>query len=107
MRALLTSLLIAAQQRAAAFESTTMVETPAPPPNVLLLFADDLGINQANIPGQPLSYTGVSGAIKTPNLAKMASEGTTFMQWYSAFHVCTPSRASLMSNGTCAGTVRG
>lgn len=97
MRALLTSLLIAAQQRAAAFESTTMVETPAPPPNVLLLFADDLGINQANIPGQPLSYTGVSGAIKTPNLAKMASEGTTFMQWYSAFHVCTPSRASLMT----------
>ena len=42
-------------------------------------------------------YTGVSGAIKTPHVAKFASEGTTFMHWYSGFHVCTPSRASLMT----------
>jgi hypothetical protein len=64
-------------------------------PNVLVLFADDLGFNQLSLPGQPLGYTGVNGAIKTPHLAQFASEGTTFVQWYSGFHVCTPSRAAL------------
>ena len=66
-------------------------------PNVLVLFADDLGFNQLNLATQPFGYTGVDGAIKTPHLAKFATEGTTFMQWYSGFHVCTPSRASLMT----------
>jgi arylsulfatase A len=73
----------------------------APPlatvPNVLLLFADDLGFNQLALPRQPYGYTGVDGAIRTPHLAKFAAEGTTFMHWYSGFHVCTPSRASLMT----------
>jgi len=67
------------------------------PPNVLVLFADDMGINQLHISGKPYGYTGVSGAITTPHLAQFAAEGTTFMQWYSAFHVCTPSRASMMT----------
>ena len=31
------------------------------------------------------------------NLARVAAEGKTFMQWYSGFHVCTPSRASIMT----------
>jgi arylsulfatase A len=66
--------------------------TSPPPP-----LTDDLGMNQIDLPGQPYSYSGVSGAIKTPNLAKFAKEGTTFMAWYSAFHVCTPSRASMMT----------
>ena len=61
-------------------------------PNVLVLFADDLGLNQLAVPHQPYGFTGVSGAIKTPNIAQLAAEGTVFMQWYSAFHVCTPSR---------------
>jgi arylsulfatase A len=73
--------------------------SPAAPlrPNVLVLFADDLGFNQLNIPDMPMGYTGVSGAIKTPHLAQIAQEGTVFMQWYSGFHVCTPSRASIMT----------
>ena len=67
-------------------------------PNVLVLFADDLGFNQLNLQGgQPYGYSGVGGAIKTPHLAKFAAEGTTFMHWYSGFHVCTPSRASIMT----------
>ena len=69
----------------------------APRPNILILFADDLGFNQLNLPNQPAGYTGVDGAIKTPHLAKMAAEGTTFQHWYSGFHVCTPSRASIMT----------
>ena len=76
--------------------ATAALATPSTP-NVLVLFADDLGMNQLDIPGQPYSYSGVSGAIKTPNLAAFAKEGTTFMHWYSSFHVCTPSRASMMT----------
>ena len=64
---------------------------------MLILFADDLGINQIVAAGKPYGYTGVSGATKTPHLAKFAEEGTTYMNWYSAFHVCTPSRASMMT----------
>ena len=87
----------------------------APRPNILVLFADDLGFNQLQIPGKPFGYTvptrfrvrlierwlaqGVSGAIQTPHLAQLAAEGTTFMQWYSAFHVCTPSRGVCISLG--------
>ena len=77
--------------------SVAVTAAAAAKPNVLVLFADDLGFNQLNIPGQPLGYTGVDGSIKTPNLARFASEGVTFMQWYSGFHVCTPSRASMMT----------
>ena len=54
----------------------------------------DMGINQLQIPGKPYGYTGVSGAITTPHMAQFAAEGTTFMQWYSAFHVCIPSRGA-------------
>ena len=77
--------------------AAAVAAAPAAKPNVLLLFADDLGFNQLALPRQPYGYTGVDGAIRTPHLAKFAAEGTTFMHWYSGFHVCTPSRASLMT----------
>lgn len=35
--------------------------------------------------------------ISTPHLDALASEGTRFTQWYSGFHVCSPSRASMMT----------
>ncbi|EDQ92898.1 uncharacterized protein MONBRDRAFT_13963, partial [Monosiga brevicollis MX1] len=33
----------------------------------------------------------------TPHLEKLAASGMTFTQWYSTFHVCSPSRASMMT----------
>ena len=75
--------------------------SPAPPPtslpNVLVLFADDLGLNEILIPHAPYGYTGINGTIKTPALAQLADEGMLFMHWYSAFHVCSPSRAALQT----------
>jgi arylsulfatase A len=58
-------------------------------PNVVLIFADDLGINELSCYGrqdQP-----------TPNLDRMAAEGMRFTQFYSAAEVCTPSRAALLT----------
>eukprot|EP00730_Choanoeca_flexa_P001913 TRINITY_DN10837_c0_g1_i1.p1 TRINITY_DN10837_c0_g1~~TRINITY_DN10837_c0_g1_i1.p1 ORF type:complete len:573 (+),score=116.42 TRINITY_DN10837_c0_g1_i1:1152-2870(+) len=66
-------------------------------PNFVLLFADDLGIDQINVPGLEYGYTGEKGAIQTPNLKEMAENGLTWQTFYASFHVCSPSRASIMT----------
>eukprot|EP00511_Aplanochytrium_stocchinoi_P006786 CAMPEP_0204843538 /NCGR_PEP_ID=MMETSP1346-20131115/48035_1 /ASSEMBLY_ACC=CAM_ASM_000771 /TAXON_ID=215587 /ORGANISM="Aplanochytrium stocchinoi, Strain GSBS06" /LENGTH=539 /DNA_ID=CAMNT_0051982695 /DNA_START=190 /DNA_END=1809 /DNA_ORIENTATION=- len=58
-------------------------------PNFLILFADDLGMGDLSCYGHPTQMT--------PNLDKLAAEGIRFTQWYSAFHICTPSRAAMMT----------
>lgn len=58
-------------------------------PNVVLIFADDLGY----------SDVGCFGAkdIRTPNIDRLATEGTRFTSFYVSQPVCTASRASLMT----------
>ncbi|MFV9552460.1 sulfatase [Algibacter sp. PT7-4] len=58
-------------------------------PNVLFILADDLGAHD-------LSYAG-SNYYETPNIDRIAKEGTEFTQGYAACQVCSPSRASLMT----------
>ena len=58
-------------------------------PNFLILFADDMGYGDLSFNGHP--------TIHTPNLDKLAYEGMRFTQWYSAFHVCSPSRAAMLT----------
>ena len=58
-------------------------------PNVLILFADDLGAGDLGVYGHPTT--------QTPALDKLAAEGLRFTQWYSGFHVCSPSRSSMMT----------
>ena len=58
-------------------------------PNILVLFADDLGFSDLSCYGHP--------TIRTPNIDHLAKEGMRFTQWYSGFHVCSPSRASMMT----------
>jgi arylsulfatase A-like enzyme len=60
-----------------------------PPPNVVVIYADDLGWGDLACQGHP--------TIRTPNLDRMAAEGTRFTQFYSAAPVCTPSRAALLT----------
>ena len=57
------------------------------------------GLNQISVPHPPdvYGYTGDNGTISTPNLARFAAEGMLFQNWYSSFHVCSPSRASMMT----------
>ena len=58
-------------------------------PNVLILFADDLGAGDLQSYGHPTT--------STPHLDALAASGIRFTQWYSGFHVCTPSRAAMMT----------
>jgi arylsulfatase A-like enzyme len=59
------------------------------PPNFVILFADDLGINDLGCFGRKDQ--------NTPNLDKMAAEGARFTQAYAAASVCSPSRAGLLT----------
>ncbi|SKA92712.1 arylsulfatase [Prosthecobacter debontii] len=64
--------------------------TPAEPkPNIILIVADDLGYSDLGCYG--------STTIRTPNLDKMAAEGTRFTSFLVAQAVCTASRAALMT----------
>ncbi len=57
-------------------------------PNVVFILADDFGIHDLSITG--------SKYYETPNMDKIAKEGTMFTQGYAASRVCSPSRASIM-----------
>jgi arylsulfatase A len=67
----------------------TAVSTAATKPNIIWIMADDLGMGDLGCFGQQ--------KIKTPNLDRMASEGTRFTSTYCGTSVCAPSRASLMT----------
>ena len=58
-------------------------------PNVLLIFTDDQGSIDVNCYG--------AKDLVTPNLDRLAREGTRFRQFYVAAPVCSPSRAALMT----------
>lgn len=62
--------------------------TAAKPPNVILILADDLGAKELSCYG--------SKRHQTPNLDRMAAEGTRFETFY-ATPLCTPTRVALMT----------
>lgn len=59
------------------------------PPNIVLILADDLGYGDVGCYGQT--------RIRTPNLDRLAAEGTRYTQFYAGSTVCAPSRAVLMT----------
>lgn len=59
------------------------------PPNVVIVFCDDLGWGD-------LGCYGAQG-IRTPNLDRLAAEGTKFTSFYVAQPVCSASRAALLT----------
>jgi N-acetylgalactosamine-6-sulfatase len=58
-------------------------------PNIIFIFADDWGWGDLTCHG--------SKYVKTPNLDKMASEGTDFQCFNVSSPVCSPSRAAVMT----------
>ncbi len=66
----------------------------APPakPNIVLVLADDLGINDLHCYGRQDH--------STPNLDRLASQGMRFRCAYTTQPICSPSRAALMT-GLC------
>jgi len=68
-----------------------VLAAPAPtgPPNIVLILADDLGYSD-------LSCYGARG-YRTPNLDRLAAQGTRFTSFYVAQAVCSASRAALLT----------
>ena len=58
-------------------------------PNIVFLLADDLGWFDVGFNGRK--------DWATPNLDRLAKQGTVFRRWYTAAVVCAPSRAALMT----------
>ena len=58
-----------------------------------------MGIDQIEVPAsqREYGYTGNNHTIHTPHTSRLASEGLVFQNWYSAFHICSPSRAAMMT----------
>lgn len=77
----LTTLLLAAL-------SALHAAAPAPKPNIIFVLSDDLAQGDLGCYGQKL--------IQTPNLDRMAREGTRYTQAYCGTTVCAPSRTSVM-----------
>lgn len=69
--------------------SDTVSEPEKRSPNIVLILADDLGYGDIG----PLGQT----QIQTPQLDRMAREGTLFTQFYAGATVCAPSRSVLMT----------
>ncbi len=59
------------------------------PLNVVLFLVDDLGWTDVNCYG--------SSFYETPNIDQLAQEGVRFSNAYAACHVCSPTRASLLT----------
>jgi len=59
-------------------------------PNVIFILADDLGWGDLGCQGHPF--------IKTPNLDRLAREGTQFTQFYVCGSVCSPSRCAFFTS---------
>ena len=65
------------------------------PPNIVLIVADDLGINDLTAEGPGTGVAG--GLVPTPNIDAIARQGADFTVAYSANATCSPSRAALMT----------
>ena len=70
-----------------ASQKMTFARNSISKPNIVFILADDLGF-------MDVGYHG--GSIKTPNIDKLASEGTRLEQFYVQ-PVCSPTRSSLMT----------
>ena len=58
-------------------------------PNIIIIYADDLGY------GDVSSYN--QGTLNTPNIDKIANQGTRFTSGYSSSATCSPSRYALLT----------
>lgn len=59
-------------------------------PNIILILTDDQGWGDARFAGHPY--------VQTPNIDRLAAEGTWFKQFYVASPVCSPSRCAFMTS---------
>ena len=63
------------------------------PPNIVLILADDMGFNDITANGGGVA----GGAVPTPNINALGSEGVTMVNGYAGNGTCAPSRAAIMT----------
>ena len=63
--------------------------TAEAPPNIVFIFADDWGWGDLGCHGHPY--------VRTPNIDRLAREGTDFHRFTVASGVCSPSRTAVMT----------
>lgn len=63
------------------------------PPNIILIVADDLGINDITSTGVGVA----NGAVPTPAIDSIARDGVKFTNGYAGNATCSPSRAAMMT----------
>lgn len=64
-------------------------------PNIVFILADDLGWNATSVAMDPDVPYSKSDYYQTPNLERLAANGTRCSQSYAAAPICTPSRRSI------------
>ena len=67
----------------------TSAASAAEQPNIIFIFADDWGWGDLSCHGHPY--------VKTPNIDRLAREGTDFHRFTVASGVCSPSRTAVMT----------
>lgn len=70
--------------------ATSGAEPRAAKPNIVFLLADDSGYGDFGCYGHPYA--------RTPNIDRLASEGTRFTQFYATGATCCPARTGLMTS---------
>jgi arylsulfatase A-like enzyme len=74
---------------AMAWPAAAVLAGEAARPNLIFILSDDIAQGDLGCYGQKL--------IQTPNLDRMAAEGTRYLQAYCGTSVCAPSRSSVMT----------
>jgi N-acetylgalactosamine-6-sulfatase len=84
-----TAGLGAAALGASRWTSPASAKTPSERPNFVFILADDWGWGDLGCYGHDL--------LRTPNLDRLAADGTLFTQFYVNGPVCSPTRAGIMT----------
>ncbi len=69
--------------------STTARGAEPKPPHIILILSDDMGVGDVGCYGGTL--------VPTPNIDRLAAEGTRYTQYYSASPICSPSRCGIIT----------
>lgn len=72
----------------------------AAPPNIVFILSDDQAWNGSSVRMMPDEAFSANAAYQTPNLDRLAAQGMTFSQAYSAHCKCECSRASIQMGRT-------
>jgi arylsulfatase A-like enzyme len=73
----------------AAASPRAVAQAPAPPPNIVFILADDMGYADISCYGRR--------DLTTPNIDRIAVQGTRFTQAYANSPVCTASRVAIIT----------